>query len=187
MPFILRVARFLLAVAAFAPALAPAQLPALYGTQRDPMQHFFSPSLGDLRAELADAKRAGKQAAFFMYVRDDCLYCERMKQNILSLSGVQAYYRKHFAVLAVDIRGSVPISDFAGKPTTEQAFAAAQGVKFTPVIIFYGFDGKPLTRIDGEIRSAEDFVQLGDFVLSGAYKTMKFADFQQSTSSARVR
>ena len=36
------------------------------------MQHFFTPTLGDLQAELGDAKRAGKQAAFVMYVRDDC-------------------------------------------------------------------------------------------------------------------
>jgi len=180
----LRILRFALAAAALAPALALAQF---YGAERDPMQHFFSPSLGDLQAELADAKRDGKRGAFVMYVRDDCPYCERMKRNILSLTGVQAYYRKHFAVLAVDIKGAVPITDFAGKPTTEKAFAAVQGVKFTPVIVFYGLDGKPLARFDGEIRSVEDFMQLGDFVVSGAYKSMKFADYRQSTSSRRVQ
>jgi thioredoxin-related protein len=180
----LRFLRFALAAATLAPALALAQL---YGAERDPMQHFFSPSLGDLRAELVDAKRAGKRGAFVMYVRDDCPYCERMKRNILSLTGVQAYYRKHFAVLAVDIKGAVPITDFAGKQTTEKAFAAAQGVKFTPVIIFYGLDGKPLTRFDGEIPSVEDFMLLGDFVVSGAYKSMTFAGYRQSTSSGRVQ
>jgi thioredoxin-related protein len=179
--------RILAAAVALAPALALPQLPQLYGAPRDPMQHFFSPSLGDLKGELADAKRAGKQAAFVMYMRDDCPYCERMKRDILSLTGVQAYYRKHFAVLAVDIKGAVPVTDFAGKQTTEKDFAAAQGVRATPVIVFYGFDGKPLTRVDGEIRSPEDFLLLGDFVVSGAYKSMKFADYQKSTSSGRVR
>jgi thioredoxin-related protein len=179
--------RLILVAVAAAPALAPAQLPQLYGTQRDPMQHFFSPSLGDLKGELADARRAGKQAAFVMYMRDDCPYCERMKRDILSYTGVQGYYRKHFAVLAVDVKGAVPVTDFAGRQTTEKDFAAAQGVRFTPVIIFYGLDGQPLTRVDGEIRSVEDFMLLGDFVVSGAYKAMKFADYRNSTSSGRIR
>jgi thioredoxin-related protein len=165
--------------------LALALLPALAGAQgagpaRDPMQHFFTPTLGDLQAELGDAKQAGKQAAFVMYVRDDCPYCERMKQNILSRPDVQAWYRQRFAVLAVDIKGAVAITNFSGRTTTEKSFALAQGVKFTPVIMFFGLDGKPLTRVDGEIRSTDEFMLLGEFVASGAYARMKFADYKQA-------
>ena len=165
--------------------LALLLLPALAGAQgaapaRDPMQHFFALSLGDLQADLDEARRAGKRAAFVMYVRDDCPYCERMKKNILSRPDVQAWYRERFALLAVDIRGAVPITDFGGKATTEKDFALAQGVKFTPVIMFYGLDGKPLTRMDGEIRSTEEFMLLGEFVVSGAYTKMKFAEFKQA-------
>jgi len=156
-------------------ALAAAQSPA-----RDPMQHFFTPTLGDLKAELADAKQAGKQAAVVMYMRDDCPYCERMKQNILSRPDVQARYRQRFAVLVVDIKGAVPISDFGGKATTEKDFALAQGVKYTPVIMFYDLSGKPLTRVDGEIRTTDEFLLLGEFVASGAYARMKFADYKQA-------
>jgi thioredoxin-related protein len=161
----------------FVPALAAAQ-----GAARDPMQHFFTPTLGDLKAELVDAKQAGKQAAFVMYMRDDCPYCERMKQNILSRPDVQAWYRQRFAVLAVDIKGAVPISDFGGKATTEKDFALAQGVKYTPVIMFYDLSGKPLTRVDGEIRTTDEFLLLGEFVASGAYARMKFADYKQAAS-----
>jgi thioredoxin-related protein len=172
----MRPARRLVALALLLfPALAAAQGPA-----RDPMQHFFTPTLGDLQAELGDAKRAGKQAAFVMYMRDDCPYCERMKQNILSRPDVQAWYRQRFAVLAVDIKGAVPISDFGGRATTEKDFAHAQGVKYTPVIMFYDLNGKPLTRVDGEIRTRDEFLLLGEFVASGAYARMKFADYKQA-------
>jgi thioredoxin-related protein len=150
------------------------------GAARDPMLHFFSPTLGDLKAELDDAQRARKRAVFVMYVRDDCPYCERMKKNILSQPDVQDAYRQRFAVLAVDIKGAVPIIDFTGRPTTEKDFAVAQGVRYTPVIIFYGLDGRPLTRVDGEIRSVEEFMLLGEFVASGAYAKMKFAEFRQA-------
>jgi thioredoxin-related protein len=165
-----------------APALAAAQA---NGARRDPMQHFFSPTLGDLQAEAADARAAGKQAVFVMYVRDDCPYCERMKRDILSAPAVQDYYRREFAVLAVDLRGAVPVVDFAGKSTTEKGFAAAQGVKFTPVIVFYDFDGKPLARHTGEIREVRDFLLLGEFVASGAYRTHSFAAYKRTSDSRK--
>jgi len=168
--------RLVVLAALFFPALAAAQGAAT----RDPMQHFFTPTLGDLQAELGDAKRAGKQAAFVMYVRDDCPYCERMKKNILSRPDVQDWYRQRFAVLAVDIKGAVPISDFGGRATTEKAFALAHGAEYTPVIMFYDLNGKPLTRVDGEIRTTEEFMLLGEFVASGAYARMKFADYKQA-------
>jgi thioredoxin-related protein len=144
------------------------------------MRHFFSPTLGDLKAEAADARAAGKRAVFVMYVRDDCPYCERMKRDVLSLEAVQDYYRREFAVLAVDIRGAVPIVDFAGRSTVEKSFAAAQGVTFSPVIVFYDFDGKPLARQNGEIRDRREFLLLGEFVASGAYRTRSFAEYKQS-------
>jgi thioredoxin-related protein len=174
--------RLALVALLLAPALATAQA---YGPKRDPMQRFFSPSLGDLQAEGAEARAAGKQAIFLLYVRDDCPYCERMKRDILSLEAVQDYYREHFAVLAIDLRGAVPIVDFTGARSTEKAFAADQGVNFTPVIVFYDFDGKPLARHRGEMRDPREFMLLGRFVASGAYRTHTFAAYKQSSGSRK--
>jgi thioredoxin-related protein len=162
------------------PALLLAQGP---GPKRDPMQHFFTPSLGDLQAEAAEARAKGRRAVFIMYMRDDCPYCERMKANVLSLPAVQDYYRRHFAVLAIDTRGAVPIVDFAGRPTTERDFTDAQGVKGTPTIIFYGFEGRPLARMNGQIRDVEVFMLLGEFVASGAHRTQSFAEFRSKKGS----
>ncbi len=162
-----------------APALAVGQT-ALGGGKRDPMKHFFALGFGDLKAEAAEARAAGKRAAFVMYVRDDCSYCERMKRDVLALAAVQDYYRREFAVLAIDVRGAVPVVDFAGRGTTEKSFAAAQGVKLTPTIVFYDFDGRPLARHAGEIRDAREFLLLGEFVASGAYRSGSFAEYKQS-------
>jgi thioredoxin-related protein len=174
------------AVLAFlALALLPASALTQADARRDPMQHFFTPSLGDLKAEAADARAAGKQAVFVMYVRDDCPYCERMKANILSLPDVQAYYRAMFIPLAIDLRGSIPITDFAGKATTEKDFARAQNVSFTPVLVFYGFDGQPLARVNGEISDADEFMLLGRFVASGSYRTQSFAQYRELMRTKR--
>jgi len=37
-----------------------------------------------------------------------------------------------------------------------------------------------IARIVGPVKSAEDFMLLGEFVASGAYKTRKFAEYLQS-------
>ncbi len=74
-----------------------------------------------------------------------------------------------------------PIVDFAGKAATEKDFARAQGIRLTPTVVFYGLDGRPLAQVAGEIHTAAEFMLLGDFVASGAYRTRSFADYKQST------
>lgn len=146
--------------------------------KRDAMQHFFVATLGDYPADLAEARKAGKQGVFTMFSWDECPYCERMKKDVLSLPEVQKYYRDRFLPLMVDTRGSVPITDFNGRQTTEKAFATDQGVRVTPTLVFYDLSGRPLYRHAGEIRDAATMIRLGEFVSSGAYKNQKFADYK---------
>ena len=146
--------------------------------RRDPMQHFFVPSLGDYPAELAEARAAGKQGLFAMFMWDECPYCERMKKNVISQPAVQQYYRERFLTLAVDTRGAVPVTDFNGRATTEKAFSTDQNVRLTPTLVFYDLDGRQLYRHVGEIKDAATMIRLADFVSTGSYKSQKFAEFQ---------
>ncbi len=182
-----RLALACLVGAAAATSLARAQAPDLYGARRDPAQHFFAPSLGSLKADLAEAGRVGKRALLIVFLSDDCPDCARMSREVLSLSGVQDYYRRQFAPLAVDARGTARIPDFAGRPTTGRDLAASQGLTRLPAFVFYGLDGKALVRYEGEIRDAGEFVRLGEFVASGAYRTSTFAEYRDAASSRRIR
>jgi thioredoxin-related protein len=156
-------------------------LPLLAGAQgdgrRDPMQHFFVATLGDYPAELADAKKAGKQGLVAVFMWDECPYCERMKKNVLSSPEVQQFYRERFMPIAVDTRGAVPITDFAGRPSTEKQFSNDQGIRGTPTTVFYDLSGRPLYRHPGEVKDAATMIRLGQYVLSGAYKNQKFAEY----------
>jgi thioredoxin-related protein len=146
---------------------------------RDPYTYFFSPHTGDLKVELADARKAGKKAVFLMFEQEGCPGCIHMKQHVLNQPEVQKFYRDRFASFAVDIHGAVPLNDFSGRSLTEKAYAQAASVKGTPTLVFFDLAGTEVLRLLGPVREADEFMLLGDFVASGAYKTRKFAEYKQ--------
>jgi len=147
---------------------------------RDPMDHFFHPFLGDFRAELADAKRAGKKGVMVMYHFEECPSCRWMKANILSREDVQAYYRARFVLLPLDTLGALTITDFTGEERTEKEFARSIPIRGTPTFIFYDLEGRPVAKHVGRVRDAAEFMLLADFVASGSYRTMQFTQYLQS-------
>ena len=146
---------------------------------RDAEDHFFNLNGGDLRVEAGDARSSGKKALLLMFEQDGCPGCIYMKQNVLNRVDVQNFYRERFLNFSINIFGSVPIRDFAGRELTEKSFAQAVGIRATPTFLFYDLAGNEIVRIAGPVRSAGDFMLLGEFVASGAYKTRKFAEYLQ--------
>ncbi|MCC6609293.1 MAG: thioredoxin fold domain-containing protein [Burkholderiales bacterium] len=145
---------------------------------RDPIDHFFQPFLGDLKAELAEAQAAGKKGVMIMYHFEGCPACEWMKANILSREDVQAFYRARFQLLAIDTLGALPITDFTGREWTEKAFARSIPIVGTPTFVFYGLDGEPLARHVGKVADPAEFMLLGEFVASGAHRRQSFAEYK---------
>jgi len=153
--------------------------PAGAAESRDPHIHFFNANTGDLKAELADARGAGKKAIFMMYEQEGCPGCLFMKTQVLNRPDVQKFYREHFVNFAIDIYSAVPITGFAGADYTEKSFAQAQKIKGTPTFVFHDLDGHEIVRIVGPVRQVSEFLLLGEFVASGAYRTRKFAEYKQ--------
>jgi thioredoxin-related protein len=147
---------------------------------RDPETHFFNPNIGDLRADLSDARKSGRKAILLIFEQEGCPGCLYMHRNVLNRPDVQAFYRQHFLNFAIDIHSAVPLKDFAGRDRTEQAYARALGVKGTPTFAFYDLEGNEILRTLGVIKEPAEFLLLGEFVATGAYKTRKFAEFKQS-------
>jgi len=146
---------------------------------RDPHIHFFMSHLGDLKEEVATARDAGKRGVMVMFAMDECHFCQRMKASVLNQRAVQDYYRQHFMLFSIDVKGDLPLVDLKGNETTEKAFALQQRARVTPVFIFYDLDGNPLTRFTGAIRSAEEFLLLGRYVVDGAYQQMPFTEYKR--------
>ncbi len=165
--------RRVLAVLLFFLALSPAGA-------AESWEKFFELSFGDLRAEAADAKKAGQQGLVVMYHFEECPYCTRMKRDVLSRPEVQAYFRARFRAIAIDTRGAQDVSGFSGKTLPEKDFARAAGVRATPSFQFYAPDGSLLATHAGAIYDPAEFMLLGEYVASGAHRNASFAAYKQS-------
>ena len=140
---------------------------------------FFDPFLGDLRAELEEAKRTGRKGAVIMYHFEECPYCQRMKREVLSRPEVLEGYRADFVRLAIDTRGAQPITGLDSRVLPENVFAKEQKVRGTPTFDFYGADGERLYRHVGGLFDPAEFLLLGRYVASGAYRSLTFLEYRQ--------
>jgi thioredoxin-related protein len=152
---------------------------------RDPMQYFFNQSFGSLPDEVAAAKAGGQQGILIMFEADDCPWCAKMKATVLNQVTVQDFYRKHFRILMMDVNGDVPMTDFSGQEMPQKDFAFKHNrVRATPVFAFFDLDGKLVTRYTGATRDAREFMWLGEFVTTGAWKKTNFTAYKRERSAA---
>ena len=173
------------ALAVFALLLTASAAGAAGPEYRDPFQHFFHQSFGDLKEELVTARSEGKSAVFVMFDDPDCPWCHKMKETILSRPQVQDYFRDHFRPVQVSTRGDSPIYNFKGEETTGKDFSFKEHrVRATPVFMFFDLDGEPITKYIGPTKSADEFLLLGEYVADGHFKTKKFTVFKQERATA---
>jgi thioredoxin-related protein len=172
----------------FAVTLLAGHLPVASAAEatRDPMQYFFQQGFNNLPDEVASAKSGGQQAILIMFEAEDCPWCAKMKATVLNQVTVQDYYRKHFRILMMDVNGDVPMTDFGGQEMPQKEFAFKHNrVRATPVFVFFGLDGKLLTKYTGAVRDPEEFLWLGEFVASNAWKTTNFTAYKRERSGSK--
>lgn len=151
----------------------------------DPYTHFFNETFGNLSEELDTARDDGKEAILLFFEMDECPFCHFMKQNVLNQPEVQAYYREHFLSFPIDIEGDVELTDFSGQTMPQKDFAfKINRVRATPVIAFYDLDGKQILRYTGRTANAEEFMWMGEYIVDGHYKTVKFSKFKRAKRAA---
>jgi len=149
-------------------------------TPRDPYKHFFNETWGDYKEELANAKAQGKKGIMIFFEMDECPFCHYMKNNVINQSEVQDYFRQNFLLFSVDIEGDVEMTNLQGKVTKQKDFAFKEfRVRATPVIMFFDLDGKPIHRHTGKTAGSEEFMLIGEYIVNGHYKNMKFTRYKR--------
>jgi len=153
---------------------------------RDPMQYFFNQSFNNLPEEVEAARAENKMGIVVMFTEPDCPWCQKMKANILNQLMVQDYYRNHFRMLHIDTKGDTTMINFDGNEISEKDFALKlHRVRATPVFMFFDLNGNVLFRYTGAATSIDEFMWLGEFVVSGEYKNSKFARYKQQRLEAK--
>lgn len=97
----------------------------------------------DLRAEARAAQDAHVPLVIF-FSEQGCPYCERARRDYLAPLAADTAASVRFALVEIDIRSEAPLAAFSGARTTHSRFAAANGVKWVPTLIFVGANGGAL-------------------------------------------
>lgn len=152
---------------------------------RDPYVYFFDESWGNFQEEVEKAREQGKKAILIFFEMDECPFCHRMKETVLNQPEVQAYYKKHFLNISLDIEGDVEVTNFQGVAMRQKDFAfKVNRVRATPVFVFYSLEGKQIVRYTGATNGVQEFLWLGEFVVKGGYEKMRFAKYKRERKKA---
>jgi len=101
------------------------------------------PAAVDLAREARAAQTAHVPLLVF-YTQPGCAYCERARRDYLEPMIADPAERDRLRVVEVDITSSAPLTDFAGRQTTQAKFAGSNRVYVVPTIAFVGARGEPL-------------------------------------------
>ena len=95
----------------------------------------------DVDGAFSEAQNQNKSLAL-IFDQDSCVYCEILKDNVLTNSDVQKELNENYIVVLVDINKNPDVAD-------------KYDVFGTPTVQFLDSDAKEIGRIEGYVESAE--------------------------------
>lgn len=127
------------------------------------LPEWFKPSFLDFPQDVAEARKQGKQVMVFFHL-DDCPYCAHMLKDNFTSGENHDFIRKHFEVIAVNVRGSLETRWVNGETYTERGLTVHLGIRGTPTLVFLDPDGKNVLQLAGyreprALRAALEYVQ----------------------------
>ena len=155
--------------------------PAFAGKPRNPDEYFFDQTLGDLKADLDDARSPGKKGLLIFFEQEECPFCYRMKTTVLNQPEIQDYFRKRFLIFAMDIKSTNEVNTFDGKTTTTKDFfhLLTNNRDATPVFAFFDLKGNLVVRYTGATSGVQEFQWLGQYASEGIYHKMPFVKYKR--------
>lgn len=136
---------------------------------------WFKLSLGDLNDDLDEARAAGKFGIVVYYGQKRCAYCEKFQRDLTETS-IEHYLRDHFDVIPVDIWGIEEFIDVDGNSYSERELSLRYETNFTPSLVFYATNGKPVYRLRGYYPGYQ-LLALLRYLVEGFYHAESFRDY----------
>ena len=149
---------------------------------------WFKVSFLDLSEDNAEAVEVNKHLVVFFW-QDFCGYCKNTIEKNLTQQSIRDVFDEHFDVVALNIWGSKEVYGLDGTVTTEKEIARSLGVQFTPTIIFFNADGKPVLRLNGYVSPTDMQVAL-NYVQNKTYESQTIFEYlaanQPRSANARL-
>lgn len=127
---------------------------------------WFKKSFFELPDDIAEAVEAGKKGIIVYFGQKHCAYCQALIDKDFGQKDIEAYTRKNFDVIAINIWGSNEVITPDGQTMTEREYALRENANFTPTLIYYDDQGNKALMLRGyyppyKFRAAMEFVERG--------------------------
>ncbi|MDE0308487.1 MAG: thioredoxin fold domain-containing protein [Acidiferrobacterales bacterium] len=139
---------------------------------------WFKESFLEFSDDIAEAAEQGKRVMLLMH-QDGCPYCNLLVERNLSQKNIVDLMRSRFEVIELNIWGDREIITVDGETFTEKEFASALRVQFTPTLLFFNEQGKPILTLNGYLPPNE-FLTALRFVAEHHESQMSYRDFVHS-------
>lgn len=103
------------------------------------------PAAKDLAADGRDMRSRGA-VMLVLFSQSDCRWCKRARTEVLLPLARDPATGGRLLLREIALDSDAPLTDFAGRPTTQRRFAAGAGARFTPTLVVYGPDGRRLAE-----------------------------------------
>jgi len=120
----------------------------MLGAKTSEVPHWFKESFLEFEEDVAEAAEAGRRVMLYFH-QEGCPYCARLVEENFTNPETEAYVRKHFDGVVINMWGDREVISVSGQTFTEKTFAAALKVQYTPTLIFLDERGKVALRLNG--------------------------------------
>jgi thioredoxin-related protein len=145
---------------------------------------WFKESFLQLQEDVVEAAELGKHVILMMDM-EGCPYCYKMLEENFAHAPYRDFIQEHFEVIALNIRGDLPVEVTTDLTLPEREVAAFFGARFTPAVVFLDAENQMVARVNG-YRNVEDFKRILDFVQERAYQIMTLHDYLHARQSEVV-
>ena len=144
----------------------------------DSKYDFFHTFTGSLPAEFALLKRQNKAELVLFFSTQHCRFCQRMKMTVFNQPAVQQYFRHRFQLIEIDIESKQRLTDEKNQQISYTEFAKKHRIRLTPTLVFIDQQGEVVYRHVGMIADPQEFIWLGEYVISGQSSKQSFPSFK---------
>jgi thioredoxin-related protein len=101
------------------------------------LPNWFKQTFLEIPVDIQDAKSRGKKLLIFFHL-DDCPYCAYLLQENFTQGANRELIESKFDVVAINVRGDLPVNWIDGTVYSEKQLARKLGVFATPAVLVLG-------------------------------------------------